>query len=170
MNQKAIRTFLISYRKLFSLKHMKSKSFFTEFNLSTRAIGLFCLIITLGCQSNSKDQLLAASESQIKLRSMQTRAFETTDKGKTLRTVIATMQDLGFVIDKADADLGTVSGTKLDGYALRLTATVRPRANNQLLVRVNAQYNITAVEDPQPYQQFFNALEKAMFLTAHQVD
>jgi hypothetical protein len=44
-----------------------------------------------------------------------------------LRTVIATMQDLSFVIDKADAGLGTVSGTKLDGYQLRMTVTVRPR-------------------------------------------
>jgi len=29
---------------------------------------------------------------------------------------------------------------------------------------------VTPVEDPQPYQQFFTALEKAMFLTAHEVD
>jgi hypothetical protein len=26
------------------------------------------------------------------------------------------------------------------------------------------------VEDPKPYQDFFTALEKSMFLTAHQVD
>ncbi len=39
-----------------------------------------------------------------------------------------------------------------------------------MLVRTNAQYNITAVEDPEPYQQFFAALERAMFLTAHEVD
>lgn len=141
--------------------------------IQIRFLGLvsFLLIfISLGCQMNSKDQLLAASESQVRLRGIQTRAFDTTEKEKTLRTVIATMQDLGFVIDKADSDLGTVSGTKLDGYSLRLNATVRPRGQKQLLVRVNAQYNITAVEDPKPYQQFFNALEKAMFLTAHEVD
>ncbi len=39
-----------------------------------------------------------------------------------------------------------------------------------MLVRANAQYNITAVEDPEPYQQFIAALERAMFLTAHEVD
>ena len=87
-----------------------------------------------------------------------------------LRTVIATMQDLGFVIDKADATLGSVSGTKLDGYQLRLTVTVRPRGTTQLLVRASAQYNITPVEDPEPYQQFFAALEKSVFLTAQAVD
>ena len=87
-----------------------------------------------------------------------------------LGTVIATLQDLGFVIDKADNDLGTVSGTKLDQYSLRMTVTVRPRGETQMLVRANAQYNIQAVEDPEPYQHFFDSLSKALFLTAHQVD
>ena len=87
-----------------------------------------------------------------------------------LRTVIATLQDLGFIVDKADETLGTVSGTKLSGYALRITVIVRPRGETQMLVRANAQYNIHAVEDPEAYQQFFESLSKAMFLTAHQVD
>ena len=128
------------------------------------------LLFLVGCQTNSKSQILSASESQVALRQMQSRAFDTTDIPKTLRTVIATLQDLSFVIDKADAELGSVSGTKLDGYALRMTVSVRPHGESQLLVRANAQYNITAVEDPAPYPQFFMALEKAMFLEAHQVE
>jgi hypothetical protein len=123
-----------------------------------------------GCQTDSKEQILATSQSAVQLRSYQARAFDTTDRAKTLRTVIATLQDLGFVIDKADATLGTVSATKLNKYQLRMTVTVRERGTTQTLVRANAQYNITAVEDPGPYQQFFEALQKAMFLTAHQVD
>jgi len=129
---------------------------------------ILSLIIFQGC-ATPKEQLLGAEE-QVKLRSMQSRAFDTTDKQKTLRTVIATMQDLGFVIDKADETLGTVSGTKLDGYALRLTVSVRPKGESQLVVRANAQFNITAVEDPVPYQNFFTSLEKAMFLTAHAIE
>ncbi len=127
-------------------------------------------LMLVGCQTDSKQQVLAVTKSQVELRSFQTRVFDTTDKEKTLRTVIATLQDLSFVVDKADAILGTVSGTKLDGYQLRITVTVRPRGETQMLVRANAQYNITAVEDPEPYQQFFIALEKSMVLTAHQVD
>jgi hypothetical protein len=122
------------------------------------------------CQTDSRQQILASSQSAVQLRSYQSRAFDTTDRAKTLRTVIATLQDLGFVIDKADATLGTVSATKLDKYALRMTVTVRERGTTQTLVRANAQYNLTAVEDPKPYQQFFEALQKAMFLTAHEVD
>ena len=84
--------------------------------------------------------------------------------------MISTLQDLSFVVDKADLELGTVSATKLSGYQLRMTVTVRPRGTNQMLVRANAQYMDKAVEDPKPYQDFFTALEKSMFLTAHQVD
>ena len=122
------------------------------------------------CQTTSMNQVMQSSKSQVQLRSIQSRAFNTTDNTKTLRTVIATLQDLGFVIDKADDELGTVSGTKLDGYSLRMTVTVRPKGKKQTIVRANATYNVTPVEDPQPYQQFFAALEKAMFLTAHEVD
>ncbi len=132
------------------------------------------LAITLiglsGCQTNSSKQLLKTDESQVKMRSIQTRAFDTTDKNKMLRTVIATLQDLGFVVDKADEVLGSVSATKLDGYQLRMTTTVRPRGNTQLLVRANAQYNLTAVKDPEIYQDFFTSLGKSLFLSAHSVE
>jgi hypothetical protein len=122
-----------------------------------------------GCAS-SKEQLLAADKSQVELRSIQARAFDTTDREKTLRTIMATLQDLGFVLDHADSTLGSVTGTKLDNYALRMTVTVRPRGTAQLLVRASAQFNLVQVTDPQPYQQLFTALSRAMFLEAHQAD
>lgn len=137
--------------------------------LKACVLAIFVALLS-GCQTNSKDQVLATSESQVALRAIQTRAFDTTDRETTLRTVIATLQDLGFVIDKADDVLGSVSGTKLDGYQLRMSVSVRPKGETQLAVRANAQYNIQPVEDPEPYQQFFAALEKAMFLTANEVD
>ena len=127
------------------------------------------MIVLVGCQADSKEQLFATSTSQVQLRSFQTRAFDTTDSENTLRTVIATLQDLGFVVDKADLDLGTVSATKLDGYLLRITVSVRPRGETQLLVRANANYQQQAVEEAGPYQQFFTALGKAMFLEAQEV-
>jgi hypothetical protein len=53
---------------------------------------------------------------------------------------------------------------------LRVTVTVRPRGEKQLMVRANAEYQRGPVTEPKPYQNFFNSLEKAMFLEAHQVD
>ena len=129
---------------------------------------LFSLLIA-GC-ATTQQRLLDSNSSQVQLRSIQTRVFDATDIEKTLRTIMATLQDLGFVIDKADAELGTVTATKLKYYALRMTVTVRRRGQTQLLVRANAQYNLRPITEPRPYQQFFAALEKAMFLTAHHVD
>jgi len=122
-----------------------------------------------GCNS-SKDRLLDTEKGQVELRQIQSRAFDTTDREKMLRTIMATLQDLGFVMDKADAGLGVVTATKLDKYALRMTVTVRARGEKQLLVRASGQFELKPVTAPEPYQQFFLALSKAMFLEAQQVD
>lgn len=121
------------------------------------------------CASNPHSKVFE-SASAVELRSYQTRAFDTIDRHQTLRTVIAALQDLGFVIDKADAVIATVSATKLDGFELRVTVTVRPRGESQMLVRASASYANTAVEDRATYQDFFLVLEKAMFLRAHEID
>ena len=126
-------------------------------------------VLLCGCVS-SIDQVTKTDQSAVQMRSYQERAFDTADKEQTLRSVIATLQDLGFVLDKADLDLGMVTGTKLSGYELRVTVTVRPRGDTQMLVRINAGYEEKAVKDLKFYQDFFTALEKAMFLTAHEVD
>ena len=50
---------------------------------------------------------------------------------------------------------------------VRLTATIRPRGETQLVVRASAQYYLGAVEDPASYQRFFRTLEQALFLQAN---
>ena len=137
---------------------------------STWAAVAVSVLLLAGCQTDSRKQILATTESQLALRQMQSRAFDSTDRNLMLRTIVATLQDLSFVIDEANERLGSVSGTKLDGYRLRMTVSIRPRGKTQLLVRANAQFNVKAVDDPEPYQQFFAALGKSLFLTAHQVD
>ena len=126
------------------------------------------LLMVCACAPPTR-QVLETQESEVRLRSIQSRIFETTDTNKTLRAVIAALQDLGFVVDKANASLGVVSATKLSGYVLRITVSVRPRGESQVLVRANAQYNIQAIEDPESYQRFFDALAQSMFLAAHQL-
>lgn len=144
--------------------------------LITRKVSILFLVISSvfvlsGCETMQARVLdSSTNKSAVQLRSMQSRAFETTDRQKTMRTVIATLQDLSFVVDKADTELGSISATKLDGYALRMTVSIRPHSDKRVIVRANAQFNITPVTDPKPYQDFFVALEKAMFLTAQQVE
>ena len=135
---------------------------------------IFTLVTTIfftGCVTDSRKELFRVDTSQVQLRSFQTRAFDTKDRDKTLKTIIATMQDLGFVITRADADVGIVTGSKLDGAnSAMLTVTVRDKNDKQIMVRANAQQKLKAIESPEMYQDFFVSLEKAMFLKAQEVD
>lgn len=139
--------------------------------IKTLIFPLFITIFLTGCVTDSKKELFRVDTSQVQLRSFQTRAFDTKDRDKTLKTIIATMQDLGFVITRADADVGIVTGSKLaGGNSAMLTVTVRDKNDKQIMVRANAQQKLKAVESPEMYQDFFVSLEKAMFLKAQEVD
>lgn len=137
----------------------------------TRLPVLLAVMLSLSaCTNTSRTGLLEMDKTQLALRSIQTRAFDTGDKALALRSVISTLQDLEFVIDKADLDLGSVTATKLSQYRLRITVTARPRGEKTMLIRANLEHNQKAVTEPKHYQNFFVALEKSMFLTANQVD
>lgn len=132
-------------------------------------VSLATALCLVSC-STSQNQLLKSDQGQLQLRKIQSRSFATGDVARTLRSVMATLQDLGFVIDKSDSNFGTVTATKLSGYNLVMTVTIRQRSPKDLVVRANAQYNLKAVTKPEPYQDFFAALSKAMFLDAQDVE
>ncbi|QUS55440.1 hypothetical protein [Pseudovibrio brasiliensis] len=123
-----------------------------------------------GCQMNSKDNVfdIEAAE-QSGLRQVQSRTFKVEDKDKTMRSVMTTMQDMGFVIGNADKDLGTVSGTKLDGYQLRMTVSVVPIVDGQMLVRANASYNNKPIDSEAAYNDYFSVLEKELKVPAQEL-
>jgi hypothetical protein len=141
------------------------------FGLAVRlALIIFAAVVSAGCVS-TEDRLLDADTSQVQLRSMQVRAFDTTDRERMLRTVVATLQDLGFALDAGEVGLGTVSGTKyIDTSQMRITVSVWPRGESQLLVRASCELRRKPVEDPATYQRFFSALSKAVFLDAHEIE
>lgn len=127
------------------------------------------LLTLLGACATSNDAITDGG-SQLEVRQIQTREYDTLNKRDTLRSVLATLQDLGFVIDKADYNLATVTATKLQDYKIRMTVTVSERSGERIAVRANARFNETSIEDPRAYQDFFAVLDKAMFLTLHDVD
>jgi hypothetical protein len=130
---------------------------------------LSLVLVSAGC-GTAKATVLDGGKGQVEMRAVQSRVFDTTDKIFVLHSIMATLQDLGFVINDANDVLGTVSGVKMNKYSVKITVSVRKRGDTQLMVRASAEHNRKAVVKPEAYQDFFAALSKSMFLTAHQVD
>lgn len=143
--------------------------------LSAEMLTMMAICVALsGCALRAKQRVkylpkVELAESQLKIRSMQTRSFDTTDENRALRAVVATLQDFGFVILKADEALGTITARRIDEYPLRVTITVRRRGESRMLVRMNAHYR-RPVRDPLIYQNFFGSLANSMFLAANSID
>jgi hypothetical protein len=131
---------------------------------------LFGLLALAGCQLDSRQQILASTNSQAAQRAISTRAFDTADRAQVFRAVLATLQDLGFVVDRADSVLGTVSATRFGADVIRLTITLRPSGASRTIVRASGQFNQDALSDPAPFQKFFAALSQALFLDANEID
>ena len=128
---------------------------------------MICALLT-ACTGARPD--VTGGGTQLETRQMQTREYDTLDRAMTLRSVIATLQDLGFLIDTADDGLGTVTATREHEYSMRMTVTVREKNGKRVLVRTNARIGEDTVTNPLTYQDFFVALDKAMFLTRERVD
>jgi len=135
---------------------------------SIRILPVLGLILIGGCATTPPDVVGAGT--QLEIRQIQTREYDTLDKQMTMRSVIATLQDLGFTIDQAHLDLGTVTATRLHQYTMRMTVTVVEKGDEQISVRANARIGENSVQDAATYQDFFVVLNKAMFLTLHKVD
>lgn len=135
----------------------------------SRVVLLVASIALAGCQIAAR-QVSPPPPTQLELRSIQTRAFDSTDRERVLRAVIATLQDLGLVVFHADHALVSVSGRRPDREKAQMTVSIYPRGATQLMVRANILLKAGPVVDPEPYQQFFTALGRAMFLEAHGID
>ncbi len=132
-------------------------------------LALLGLLFLAGCATSTPANVVGAG-TQLATRQIQTREYDTLDKAMTMRSVIATLQDLGFTIDQADIQLGTVTATRLHKYTMRMTVTVVEKDAGRISVRVNARIGENSVTDAATYQDFFVVLDKAMFLTLHKVD
>jgi len=128
----------------------------------------FVILLSTACVS-THERVLGTQNSQLQTRNYQSRAFETQDREMVLRSIISTMQDLGFIIDKADDKLGTITGTSFT-QGSKLTVSVRQIGQNRIIVRANAQAGLKEITDPIPYQNFFAALGQSLFLEAHAID
>lgn len=128
------------------------------------------LSLVLGaCQIDSTQQVLETANSQAAQRSISTRYFETDDRATVFQAVLAALQDLEFVVDRADPDLGTVSATRFGSDLTRFTVTVRSGETGTTIVRASGQTNQTEISEPLAFQRFFEALSQSLFLQPHEI-
>lgn len=127
------------------------------------------LSIAQGCATPQPSQdLLAPTEAQMKIRSVQSRSFDVADRQVAMRGVIAALQDLGFIIERANESLGLVTAARFaepNFYdVVGITVTVRSEGERRMMIRANAIYNNKPIEDPKVYQNFFATLERSLFI------
>ena len=136
------------------------------------AASLAAVVIALGACATAPPvppgPLLAPTEEQMKLRNMQTRNFDVTDRMVAMRGVISALQDLGFIIERANEPLGLVTGSRFaepNFYdVVGITVTVRPVNEKQIAIRANAIFNNQPITDPEVYRNFFATLERSLFI------
>lgn len=139
--------------------------------IRTRVLLAGLLAVGLGACASPREPspgLLAPSAEQAKLRSMQTRTLDFPDRNAAVRGVMAALQDLGFIIERANEPLGLVTAARFaePRYfdVVEVTVTVRSRESGRMTVRANAIYNNEPITDPEVYQSFFTTLQRSAFL------
>lgn len=91
---------------------------------------LFALLVLLGavlhsCTIVNRQQQAKPPQTQLQVRSYQTREFDTNDVKLVMKAVLNTLQDDGFVVKNAVVDLGLLTATK----ELQITTGTRPSSS-----------------------------------------
>ena len=151
---------------------------------SMRATGAFSavvflvlLVVSCSVVPPREDAIFEDDATQLQIRSVQSRVFDTADRIGLMRAVIATLQDLDFVIDDADSELGVITATRMSGYLLSATVLVTEKDSERLQVRARMQtgwtplveHSVNELEISNPisedaYQEFFYSLRKNLNL------
>lgn len=127
------------------------------------------VLLVQGCAAPQPGpDLLAPTDAQTKLRSFQTRTFDVADRKVAMRGVLAALQDLGFIIERANEPLGLVTAARFaepnSFSVVEVTVTVRQQSDGRMMVRANAIFNNKPIDDPKVYQNFFATLDRSLFI------
>ncbi|MBM4385308.1 MAG: hypothetical protein FJ091_18300 [Deltaproteobacteria bacterium] len=91
-----------------------------------------------------------------------TRDFAAPSLEVARRLAISALQDLGFALEAANSEAGTISASRLDAHPLRLTVTVGARDEATISAAVVTDHAGTPVADPRPAEAFFSAYAAAL--------
>ncbi len=136
-------------------------------SIRSLAAAALATMILSGCMTDSREQILAAPADRSQLRQMQSRIFPTADQAACFRAVLATLQGMGYGIDKADDQVGLITATSLRNENRHFTVTIQPNGAGQTRIRANGERLLGAMTDPARYQAFYDALGAALGLKAY---
>lgn len=147
---------------------MSSKTARSALLKSLCVIALSFAVISCASPPQEPVNLLAPTEAQAQIRNMQTRSFEISDRSIAMRGVISALQDLAFIIERANEPMGIVTAARFaePNYydVMGITVTVRQSSESQTTIRANAIYNNEPITDPEVYRNFFATLERSFVL------
>lgn len=113
-------------------------------------------------------------ESPSSLRSYQSRKYDSVTREVIFNAIMVTLQDLDFLTDQADLDIGFITATKVqEENSLKITITITEKADKLFIVRSIILGNFklskkkvhrTVITDPKEYQSFYTALNRSLFL------
>ena len=151
--------------------------------------GLLVLALAVGCVPPVPDH---PPLPPLQVRELQTRTYETTDTAMVTKALLNVLQDDGFIIQNANADLGAITANKEKTvrewhggflyswdvkYAWICSVNITP-FGQQTKVRVNVQVReahgaewaspprevASEVDDPTYYRDFFAKVDKGIFI------
>ena len=100
----------------------------------------------------------------------ESRVFDTDDMDRLRHGVAAALQALGFAADETSSAPLVIVGSQVAGPARRLTVQVHPCEEAQSIVRAEAEPPDQDSARQLVLDRFFEALSRAMYLTAHRVE
>ncbi|MBX7254748.1 MAG: hypothetical protein K1Y02_00205 [Candidatus Hydrogenedentes bacterium] len=163
--------------------------------MRSRIVSIAALVGTVlagaGCLSDGGSP---PPPTQLELRGFQTREYDTQDMRLVMKAMVNVLQDMGFIINNADTQLGLLSANKMTDIAHSKREIKRAQKKEELLsktlvldctanvsafgkqsrVRVNFQQRVlgtngatmsaSPITDAAFYQQFFAQVDKGIFL------
>jgi hypothetical protein len=130
----------------------------------TRSRLAACLALALSVAASGAaspfDGLRPAHEAQAEV--VLTRDFESVDLRRAQRLAVATLQDLGFALESADAETGVVTASLLDAHPLRLTISIAAKSESTITASVRTEFAGKPISSSVPAEAFFAAYAAAL--------
>jgi len=115
-----------------------------------------------GARADSTASAVASAAATETAPPAHSRDFPAPDLAHAQRVAIATLQDLGFALESADAERGLLIASLLDTHPLRLAVSITAKDESTINATITADYAGSPIADPNPATTFLDAYAAAL--------